>query len=461
MKGKTSINLPIQTSKMSIKVKLTLWFTLVSFLLVVIVQGFMLILDGGAVMDDAGALLVSVVQENLKRVDERDGKTDVNDIAAFRNGVYTSVYDESGKFLSGAVPFETDEPFSRGATRTVTVSGKEFLLYDVYVQLSSGGVWVRGVTPAETADTLLQTVLSLSAFTLPLALVLGAAGGYLVAGRALKPIRQITEAANAINDGNDLSRRIGLGKPGSHDELQKLSDTFDNMFERLEKSFDSQQQFTSDVSHELRTPITVILAECDYTRKHAKTTENYGTALEVVSRQAKKMSRLVESLLSLSRLDLGTAKTNFEEEDLSELINVICEETRLVGSKGITMQTDIEEGICANIDVTLMSRLVQNLIDNAYKYGREGGGIEVTLRGEKRFAVIKVADDGMGIAKEQLEKIWQRFYQGDSSRSGGEGLGLGLAMVKQIAELHGGSVSAESEPGRGSTFTVKIPRTQA
>ena len=451
-------HLPIPASKMSIKLRLTLWFTLVAFLLVIVVQGFMLIISGDAVVDDADALLVSEVQANLKRVDEVDGRIDVNDVLAFRNGVYTSVYDDSGKFLSGAVPFETDEPFREGVTRPTKVSGKEYIIYDVHMSLADGGVWVRGITGAETADTLLQTVLNLSMFTLPLVLILAAAGGYLVAGRALKPIRQITAAANAINDGTDLSRRIGLGKPGSHDELQKLSDTFDNMFERLEKSFISQRQFTSDASHELRTPTTVILAECDYTRKHAKTTEDYSAALEVVARQAKKMSRLVESLLSLTRLDLGTGKTSFEVEDVSEMLSVICSETALVGTKGITMCTDIQEGVFADIDVTLMSRLVQNLIDNAYKYGREGGAVEVSLRTRGRYAVITVQDNGVGIAKEHLDKIWQRFYQEDSSRSGGEGLGLGLSMVKQIAELHGGSVSVESEPGSGSTFAVTIPR---
>lgn len=323
--------------------------------------------------------------------------------------------------------------------------------------LSSGGVWVRGITGADTADTLLQTVKNLAAFTVPMVLILAAAGGYLVAGRALKPIRQITEAANTINDGNDLSRRIGLGKPGSHDELQKLSDTFDSMFERLENSFNSQQQFTSDASHELRTPTTVILAECDYAFKHARTAEDYSTALEVISRQAKKMSRLVESLLSLTRMDLGTAKTNFEVEDLSEMLNVICQETQLVGSRGITMLTDIQEGVYADIDVTLMSRLVQNLIDNAYKYGRDGGSVEVSLKARGGTAAISVKDDGVGIEKEHLDKIWQRFYQEDSSRSGGEGLGLGLSMVKQIARVHGGTVSVESVPGEGSTFTVTIP----
>jgi len=450
--------LPLRTAKMSIKARLTLWFTLVAFLLVLIVQGFMLIVNGNAVVDDADALLVSEVQANMKKVDERNGRIDVNDVDAFKNGVYTSVYSAAGKFLSGAVPFETDEPFRAGVTRPVTVSGREYILYDMFVPLDTGGVWVRGITGAETAETLLQTVLDLSMFTLPLVLVLAAVGGYLTARSALKPIRQITEAANAINDGNDLSRRIGLGKPGSHDELQKLSDTFDNMFARLEKSFNSQQQFTSDVSHELRTPTTVILAECDYTRKHARTAEDYGAALEVVSRQARKMSRLVESLLSLSRLDLGTAKTAFEVEDVSEMLSVICAETALVRRKGITLCSDIQEGVAADIDVTLMSRLVQNLIDNAYKYGREGGMVDVSLHTDGPWAVIAVADNGVGIAKDHLEKIWQRFYQEDSSRSGGEGLGLGLAMVKQIAEVHGGSVSVESEPGVGSTFTVKIPR---
>lgn len=457
--NKPPINhIPIQTAKMSIKVRLTLWFTLVAFALVLIVQGFMLIVNGNAVVDDADALLVSEVQSNMKKVGERNGSIDVNNIAAFRNGVYTSVYNENGKFLSGAVPFETSEPFHAGVTRPVTASGRQYILYDMFVQLGTGGVWVRGITGAETVDTLLQTVLDLAMFTLPLVLILAAAGGYLVANRALKPIRQITEAANAINDGSDLSRRIGLGKPGSHDELQKLSDTFDSMFERLEKSFISQRQFTSDASHELRTPTTVILAECDYTRKHAKTKEDYSAALEVVSRQAKKMSRLVESLLSLSRLDLGTAKVNFEVEDVSEMLTVICAETALADRRGITLCTDIEEGVFADIDVTLMSRLVQNLIDNAYKYGREGGMVEVTLHTEGSWAVIGVSDNGVGISKEHQDKIWQRFYQEDSSRSGGDGLGLGLSMVKQIAALHGGSVSVESAPGEGSTFSVRLPR---
>ena len=457
MTAKPSITLPIRTSKMSIKVRLTLWFTLVAFLLVVIVQGFMLIINGTAVVDDADALLVTSVQASMKKVKVRDGKVDTNDIDAFRDGVYTSVYNDAGKFLSGAVPFETDQPFQAGVTRSVSVAGKEYIIYDMYLSLAPGGVWVRGITGAETSDTLLQTVVDLSMFTLPLVLILAAAGGYLMADRALKPKRQITQAANAISDGNDLSRRIGIGKPGSHDELQKLSDSFDRMFERLETSFNAQQQFTSDASHELRTPTTVILAECDYTRKHAKTVEDYSQALDVVSRQAKKMSRLVESLLSLTRMDLGSVKTNFEVEDLSEMMDVICEETRMVASRGITMCTDIQEGVFANIDVTLMSRLVQNLIDNAYKYGREGGMAEVSLRARDGWAVISVKDNGVGIARENLEKIWQRFYQEDSSRSGGEGLGLGLSMVKQIAKLHGGTVEVESKLGAGSTFTVKIP----
>ena len=172
------------------------------------------------------------------------------------------------------------------------------------------------------------------------------------------------------------------------------------------------------------------------------------------------MSRLVESLLSLTRLDLGTAKTNFEVVDISEMLSVICSETQMASSRGITMFTDIEEGITADVDVTLMSRLLQNLIDNAYKYGREGGTVEVSLKTAGADALITVADNGVGIAKEHLDQIWQRFYQEDSSRSGGEGLGLGLSMVKQIAQLHGGAVSVESEAGHGSTFTVTIPRAE-
>jgi len=376
----------------------------------------------------------------------------------YKNGIYVSVYDSSGTIISGAIPFPLSEPFSPNLVRNITYEGNLFYLYDASVSDASGAVyWIRGVTSADSGNTLLNEIVKLSLFVLPLIIVLGTLGGYLVSYKALAPVRSITEAANAISGGDDLSLRIALGNPASHDELQQLSDSFDSMFERLEKSFASQQQFTSSASHELRTPTTVIIAECDYLQNHASTPEDYRAAVDVISRQAHKMSQLIESLLAITRIDLGTNKAQFEVCDLSEMVEIICEETSLVGSQNVSLITDIEPELYANIDVSLMSRLLQNLIDNAYKYNKNDGFIKVALHPEGQFAVLSVEDNGIGIPKEQLELIWNRFYRVDSSSGDGSSLGLGLSLVRQIAALHNADLSVTSTEGKGSTFYVKIP----
>ena len=227
------------------------------------------------------------------------------------------------------------------------------------------------------------------------------------------------------------------------------------MFARLERSFEAEKQFTSDASHELRTPIAVILAQCGETR-HATTPEQYQEAITVIDRQARKMSALVAQLLQMTRLEQGTHPASMEEADLSELVTVLCEEQPEL-SRGITIQTDVQPEVHACFDVTLMSRLLQNLLNNAIRYGRDNGHIWVTLRALEDQILLSVRDDGVGIPEDRLEKIFQRFYQVDPSRSGSAGTGLGLTMVRQIAALHGGEITVESREGAGSCFTLRFP----
>lgn len=457
MMKKRNIKLPIQASKLSIKARLTLWFTLALAVLAILVQVFILLATGNSVVSDAGSVLVGAVEKNADIIADSGGTFSLDQLHSTTNGVYLSLYSIDGAFLDGAYPFECEEPFSQGLVKEVSQEDHIYYVYDMQADSGTQSYWVRGIATKDAANTLLDGYLSYSGFLLSLIVVIGALGGYLLSSRLLKPIRQIREAADTISDANDLRLRIGLGKPGSHDELCRLSDSFDNMFARLEKSFNDQQQFTSDASHELRTPTTVILAECDYTRKYAQNLEDYQSAIDVISRQAKKMSRLVENLLSMTRLDLGMAKANFEVSDLSEMLEVICSESKIIGTNGIALTCSIEPGLMVNMDVSLFSRLVQNLIDNAYKYGRENGYIRVSLKKDGDCAVLAVEDNGIGIAPEHLDSIWDRFYQEDRSRANGEGLGMGLSMVKNIARLHQATVEVSSTQGEGSCFTVRIP----
>ena len=168
------------------------------------------------------------------------------------------------------------------------------------------------------------------------------------------------------------------------------------------------------------------------------------------------IAKLVQQLLGLTRMQHGTDRYPMRESDLSEFTESCCDEFTPVDSRGIELKTDIAPGVTTRFNGTLMSRVIHNLLQNAYKYGVEGGHIWLTLRRTEQGAVLSVKDDGIGIAPENLDMVWQRFWQADPSRGEEGGSGLGLAMVKEIVQLHGGSVGLESTPGKGSIFSVTL-----
>lgn len=201
--------------------------------------------------------------------------------------------------------------------------------------------------------------------------------------------------------------------------------------DRLERSFEAERQFTSDASHELRTPVAVILAGLDHGQP---TEEDYRQSVDVIRRQGQQMSRLIGQLLHITRLEQGTQKLQLETADLSQLVEVLCEEQAHLAPEGTTLAVHTQPDLLVNGDVTRLSRLLTNLISNAYRYGKPNGHVWVDLRREGQWAVLSVRDDGSGIAPEDRERIFQRFYQVDAAR-GKDGSGLGLSMVQQAARL--------------------------
>ena len=235
---------------------------------------------------------------------------------------------------------------------------------------------------------------------------------------------------------------------------------FDEMLDEIENLVEREMQFTSDASHELRTPVAVIMSECDYMTKYAASVDEFKESAESVKNQTERMSKLISELLSISRMDRNTQKLTFEETNLTELVELICNEQRQINESDITMETDIAPDISAEADRFMLSRLFINLISNAYKYNTENGRIRVTLSEAQDKIIFSVADTGIGIAKENIPKIWERFYRADESRTSDDSgsMGLGLSMVKWIAEKHGGEVSVKSELGVGSEFKFTFPK---
>lgn len=442
---------------MSAKLRLTLWFTLMVFILAAMVLVFVLVINSAAITDDPAERLVKTVLRNADDVEFDNGRFDWEDLEPYRRGVYCSFYNTAGELLLAAEdPGMTalSLPFEKNIIRTVNIGGQDYFCYDSYVDMDITGIWIRGLVSSSDRSGLMHTIIVLTCTLLPALMALTLGGGWIIALDAFRPMEKILSAADSISDGGDLTARVGLKRGPT--EMRRLSRAFDRMFARLELSFNAERQFASDASHELRTPITVILAECDRAKRKDKSPEDFLASIAVIEEQGKHMSELVQQLLGLTRIQHGTDRYPMRRSDLSIFVESCCGEFIPHDSRGISLETDIKPGIEADFNPALMSRVVQNLLQNAYKYGRENGHILVGLERRGGGALLRVRDDGIGIAPEDQDKIWQRFWQADASRGEDGGSGLGLAMVKEIAEFHGGRASVDSEPGKGSTFMVEI-----
>ena len=352
---------------LSIKTRVTIYFTLMMLLIVGLVLGTILIAGRGVISGSAEGTLIDAVHDEIDDIEYKDGYLDLDELDFHRHNVYIQVYGADGALIGGAGTsvFAGSDSFRNGEIRPVTMDGEEYFVYDLFVPDDYGGVWLRGVTAADNNFSAARVITILALILLPVLVVITAVIGWFIARHAFKPVRQITDTVDAINDGTDLTARIGLLR--GRDEIHRLAATFDRMFDRLERSFDAEKRFASDASHELRTPVAIILAECEYARQNAKTAEDYAESLEVVERQGRRMNGIINQLLSITRLDQGTQRISREEADFSELAGVVTDETARASGKSLAVTKDIRPGIRAEIDVGLMTRLVQNLVENACK----------------------------------------------------------------------------------------------
>lgn len=441
--------------RVSVKIRLAVWLTLLMALLWGVLLAVMLSVSSRVALRTARQQLTDGVRSNLTQVGLTEGKLTMGESFHFyQNGVSTLVYSRNQSLLAGQVPvsFAGDEHFQNGVLRTVSGAEARYLVLDMWVPSGwEDGVWVRGLMEEPESGATTRNLLRTALIALPLFILLAALGSYVIARRAFRPLDSITATAAAISEARDLSRRISL--PPGRDEFSRLAATFDSLFARLERSFEAEKQFAADASHELRTPVAIIKGACECALKYDETEEERLETLTMIQRQTDKMARLISQLLAMTRLEQGTEAPRLERVELTELIRGHCREQ---GYERLTLE--LEEGVAVRGDAVLLTRLLQNLIENAYKYGRPDGRVWVSLARREGEVVLSVRDNGIGIPPDQQEKIWQRFYQVDGARSGeGGGAGLGLAMVRQIAQLHGGHMTVDSVPDAGSAFTLHLP----
>ncbi len=459
---------------LSIRFRITLWFTLALIAVVLFTCFVVLYADHQIIQKTVRDNLVETVENNVDEVEfylkkeyTDPGETDYyiafgrgyleidDDFLDQVNEVYTGLYHEDGLLIYGENPISrnvSELKFSDSKIQRVKVKDSLFYVFDRRLELKGlEGMWLRGVVSAKQGTAHMSNTAQMSLLFLPIMVLVSAIGGYLLAKRMLLPVHEISESASAIGTGGDLKKRIEIGS--GNDELHQLAKSFNGMFQRLEESFEAEKKFTSDASHELRTPVSVIIAQCEYSLEKPRTNEEYEEALETIQRQGRKMSKLINDMLDFTRLEMRAESYVCEPFDLSELVQSVCLDMSLIQEKGIVLKCETEERLrfCGNRQ--LLSRLLTNLISNAFRYGRENGHIFVKLASKEDQILLSVSDDGIGIAKEEQDQIFQRFYQADNSHSG-IGTGLGLSMVKEIARFHGGEICVESEIGVGSTFCI-------
>jgi signal transduction histidine kinase len=272
------------------------------------------------------------------------------------------------------------------------------------------------------------------------------------------------DEVEAISDGTSLHRRLAV--PMSGDEMARLAATVNGMLSRLEQSFSSLHRFTADASHELKTPLMVLRAGVERALVHPATPGEVLQSLDETLAQINQMTEMVENLLTLARADEGRAPLAVEESDLREVVADVAETAGMLGENaGVsTTSTMPEVPVRLPVDRHRIREMLLNMVTNAIKYTPKGGTVALGLEQDDGMVTFTVRDSGIGIAPGDLPHIFDRFWRADQARSRtGErpGTGLGLAITKWIAEAHGGSIMVQSRPGRGSVFTVRLPKPTA
>jgi heavy metal sensor kinase len=379
-------------------------------------------------------------------------------------GTIIGLYDSSGeRLIVGRMlpsPLDHPVPLDGSQPRVETVSNAEGARWRVLVQeVKQPGQPDRLLVVARTAGFVQVAVSELGmliAVTAPLVLLLAVAGGVFLAGRALDPIDQITRTADAIS-ADDLSQRLTL--PPAHDEVGRLAATFDHMLDRLDRAFEQQRRFTADASHELRTPLAMLVSRAGLALERRRTLAEYEEILGEIRDEGLHMGRMVNDLLMLARADAGDTLALRERLDVGELVSSVADAMGpLAADRGIELRANVDESVGVLGDQTRLMQLLLNLVDNALTHTSPGGIVRVSASQEESFAILQVVDTGTGIPTEQLPHIFERFFRGDRDRrreSGGAGLGLALCL--SIARAHGGSIRIDSEVGKGTRASVRLP----
>jgi heavy metal sensor kinase len=459
------------TRRLSIGVRLTLWYVLIfalaqvifSFAMWVILRHNLYDIADDALenqIDDVRSLIEPQKDQSIAALQEEVTKAYVIE----HSGDYLQIRDGQGNWIYRAtflkahnLPAISAAQLQKPLYEDRRLNHRPFRFMSEQIDINGRQFIVQTGLPE--GDTLATLVLFRRYLVMvaPFMLFVAAGFGYWLSRRALGPVDAITKTAHTITGANMSSR---LERLETGDELQRLSDTLNEMLGRIEAAFGRVTQFTADASHELRTPISIIRTESEIALRKSREISEYREALSHILAESERTSSLIEKLLSLARADAGREKLDIGEVDLRDIVLHTAEDWRqFIAEHNLQFVTNIvDHDLLVAGDSSALRRVANILLDNAVKYTPAGGSIQLYLERKDAKAVLSVRDTGIGISSADHAQVFERFYRADKARTRESGgAGLGLAIAKWIVEQHHGSISVESMVGVGSTFVVQLP----
>ena len=444
--------------KTSIKLKMALWYGLLTAILLAV----FLCISFSWISKSMYGDLEDKARETAEEIASNlaPGNSDKIKIPAnytVDSDKMVAILDKNGTVLfdNTDFPWINQEPYLNNSFWNKSVGSEKWLVYDKVIVRTKKQDLVAVVRVCILENQTVSNIVSISvAMAIGGVVFIGLAicGGFFIAAKSLKPIFKITKAAQEIENGN-LSKRI-LGVD-SRDEVGTLAVTFNSMLENLEASFNREKQFAADASHELRTPIAIIMNNSEQLIRNAKNKdEDSLDAYQAILFESKRMKKIISQLLSLIRGQEGRYKLNIEKIELGEIISIVVDQLGDYASENnVSISCNNCDTIILEADQTLITQLFLNIIENSIKYSKSDGFIKIDMKKNDNTIVIVISDNGIGISKEDLPHIFERFYRADKSRDR-TGTGLGLSIVKWIVDVHHGKIDVESTLNQGTTFII-------
>ncbi len=377
---------------------------------------------------------------------------------------YLQIYSIDGKLIySSANLYKTNLPVDTEAFNSIEHGSQVFrtihlfkhkdsrmLLYPI-ISDGTPKYYISIAMPLHEQHEFLHMLGIILTLVTPIVIIVASWGGIVIAGRAMKPVDEITKTAKRIEAGN-LAEQI---KTKTHnDEIGNLARTFNDMLLRLKKAFDVLASFSQNVSHELKTPLTVMKSGIEITMREKRSAAEYRELLVSLLEEVDQMTRIIDDLLLTSLSDTASIKASFTPLSLSKLLMETIDFFEVLATdKTILLEHNIREDVSITGNERLLKRAFSNIIDNAIKFTPPGKKVSVSLVRDAGYTTIHIQDQGIGIPKEEMPKIFDRFYRGKSANT--EGHGLGLSIVKWIVELHDGAISVASKP-EGTNFQIRL-----